>query len=446
MMIETLDALAALDYPRYEVLVIDNNTKDPAVWQPVEAHCARLGPRFRFFHKSPLAGYKAGALNFAIQQTAAEAEIVAVIDSDYKVHPRWLRDLCPQFLNPEIAIVQAPQDYRDSQENAFKAMAYAEYRGFFYIGMIVRNERNAIIQHGTMTMVRRKVLEQVNGWAEWCITEDAELGLRIFEAGLKATYIPQSYGRGLMPDTFIDYKKQRFRWAYGSVQIMRRHSGTLLFGTRGKLTVGQRYHFLAGWLPWLADGINVIFNLAALSWSAAMVLAPTRVPPPLLIFAVLPLALFLFKVVKLIYLYETRVGARGVQILAAAFAGLSLSHTIGVAVLTGFFKTGLPFFRTPKQASKQALVKALQAAREETLLLIGLCLASGAILARIGVESPDLLIWCIMLLIQGIPYASALAVSILSALPQVPAGFIGETGSMRDAAQTILRSKARPHA
>ena len=145
MVIETLDALAVLDYPRYEVLVIDNNTKDPAVWQPVEAHCAKLGPRFRFFHKSPLAGYKAGALNFAMRQTAAEAEIVAVIDSDYKVHPHWLRDLSPQFLNEEIAIVQAPQDYRDSQENAFKAMAYVEYRGFFYIGMIVRNERNAII-------------------------------------------------------------------------------------------------------------------------------------------------------------------------------------------------------------------------------------------------------------------------------------------------------------
>jgi exo-beta-1,3-glucanase (GH17 family)/cellulose synthase/poly-beta-1,6-N-acetylglucosamine synthase-like glycosyltransferase len=438
MMIETLEALAALDYPHFEVLVIDNNTQDPAVWQPVEAHCAALGSRFRFFHKSPLAGYKAGALNFALQQTAAEAEIVAVIDSDYKVHPRWLRDLSPQFADPEIAIVQAPQDYRDSQENIFKAMAYAEYRGFFYIGMIVRNERNAIIQHGTMTMVRRQVLEQVNGWAEWCITEDAELGLRIFEAGLKATYIPQSYGRGLMPDTFIDYKKQRFRWAYGSVQIMRRHSRTLLFG-RGKLTIGQRYHFLAGWLPWLADGINLLFNLTALFWSAAMVLAPTKVAPPLLIFAVLPLVLFVFKAVKLIYLYETRVGARAVQILAAGFAGLALSHTIGIAILTGFFKTSLPFFRTPKQVSTQALIKALQAAREETLILAGLWLASGAIITRIGVESLDLLVWCIMLLIQGIPYAAALMVSILSALPHLPAGSIGETGSMRHAAHAVLR-------
>lgn len=54
LLIETLDALTALDYPGFEVLVIDNNTKDPAVWQPVQAHCERLnehsGERFRFFH------------------------------------------------------------------------------------------------------------------------------------------------------------------------------------------------------------------------------------------------------------------------------------------------------------------------------------------------------------------------------------------------------------
>ncbi|MFB1487985.1 MULTISPECIES: glycosyltransferase [unclassified Thiocapsa] len=73
LLIETLDALAALDYPGYEVLVVDNNTKDPAVWQPVEAHCRWLnetvGERFRFFHVDPLAGYKAGALNFALRET-----------------------------------------------------------------------------------------------------------------------------------------------------------------------------------------------------------------------------------------------------------------------------------------------------------------------------------------------------------------------------------------
>ncbi|HSH70555.1 MAG TPA: glycosyltransferase, partial [Deferrisomatales bacterium] len=132
MMIETLNALARLDYPHYEVLVIDNNTADPAVWQPVEEHCRRLGEGFRFFHVAPLKGFKAGALNFTLAHTAADAEVVAVIDSDYQVRPTWLRDLVPHFARPEIGFVQAPQDYRDETESAFKAMCYAEYKGFFH--------------------------------------------------------------------------------------------------------------------------------------------------------------------------------------------------------------------------------------------------------------------------------------------------------------------------
>src|SRR5579863_2087010 len=238
MVMESLDALARLDYPRFEVLVIDNNTADEAVWKPVEAHCARLGAHFRFFHVAPLDGFKAGSLNYALQHTAPQAAVVAVIDSDYVVERRWLRDLVPQFQNPRIAVVRAPQDYRDAGANAFKAMCHAEYRGFFYIGMITRNERNAIIQHGTMTLIRRTALEQVGGWAEWCITEDAELGLRVFEAGLEAAYIPRSYGGGLMPDTLLDYKKQRFRWAYGAVQILKHHASALFMG--GGLSLGQR--------------------------------------------------------------------------------------------------------------------------------------------------------------------------------------------------------------
>ena len=263
MMITTLNALAGLDYPRFEVVVVDNNTCDPAVWQPVEAHCAKMGSRFRFFHVEKLAGFKAGALNFALRNTAPQAEVVAVIDSDYVVDATWLKELVPQFSNPRIGLVQAPQDYRDDKANTFKSLCYSEYRGFFYIGMITRNERNAIIQHGTMTMIRRNLLEELDGWGEWCITEDAELGLRIFEQGFDAIYIPKSYGYGLMPDTFSDYQKQRFRWAYGSVQILRRHAGRLLGSTRTRLTIGQRYHFIAGWLPWMADGINLIFNVGA---------------------------------------------------------------------------------------------------------------------------------------------------------------------------------------
>ena len=45
MVIQTIESLAALDYPNLEVIVIDNNTKDPAVWRPVQDYCAQLGDR-----------------------------------------------------------------------------------------------------------------------------------------------------------------------------------------------------------------------------------------------------------------------------------------------------------------------------------------------------------------------------------------------------------------
>ena len=418
MVIETINALAALDYPDYEVLIIDNNTKDPDIWRPVEVHCRQMGQRFRFFHVDPLAGFKAGALNFALTQTHSNAAIIAVIDSDYMVDPNWLRDLVPQFDEPRMGIVQAPQDYRDGAESIFKAMCYAEYRGFFFIGMVTRNERNAIIQHGTMTLVRREVLEEIGGWAEWCITEDAELGLRIFEKGYEASYTPSSYGQGVMPDSFTDFKKQRYRWAYGAIQILRRHAGTLFFKGHGRLTRGQRYHFIAGWLPWLADGANLVFNLAALGWSAAMVLDPKRIDPPLMIFSFLPLALFAFKSAKQFYLYRTRVGAGIGQTLAAAVAGLALSHTIAKAIWGGFITRNKPFFRTPKLAGASPLRLSIAVSIEEILLLAALVSMAAAIAMGQKLDTLDLILWVVVLLVQALPYAATVCMALISGLPK----------------------------
>ncbi|MEK6776579.1 MAG: glycosyltransferase [bacterium] len=431
MVIETLNALAAQDYPDYEVLIIDNNTKDPGVWQPVEAHCQALGARFRFFHLDQLSGFKAGALNYALAHTARDASIVAVIDSDYMVAPSWLRDFVPQFSRASLAIAQAPQDYRDDRASIFKAMCYAEYKGFFHIGMVTRNERNAIIQHGTMTLVRRNVLEEVGGWAEWCITEDAELGLRIFEKGYEATYNPQGYGKGLMPDTFIDYKKQRFRWAYGAIQIMRRHARALLGFRKSSLTYGQRYHFIAGWLPWLGDGANLFFTFGALAWSAAMIIAPKLVDPPLVIFAVLPMSLFFFKVAKMIYLYRVKVGATVKQTFSAALAGLALSHTIAKAVIVGFATTREPFLRTPKMASAQVLIKAVAAVWEEFMLMLLLWMSAGTIAYMQGYDSRDIFLWTIVLIIQSVPYLASFIMSLISGLPGLPSDVINSPGAAK---------------
>ena len=419
VVIESLDALARLDYTNYEVLVIDNNTRDPAVWRPVAAHCRRLGGHFRFFHIEQLDGYKAGALNFALSDTDPAADVIGVIDCDYQVEASWLRELVPLFGDPDITIVQAPQDYRDGHESLFKAMCQAEYRGFFHIGMVTRNERDAIIQHGTMTLVRRTALESVGGWSEWCITEDAELGLKLFEQGHSAIYVPRSYGRGLVPHTFLDFKKQRFRWAYGAMLIFRTHLAQLLGLRHSGLTPGQRYHFVAGWLPWLADGVNLVFNLGAIAWTTAMLLAPERIAPPHPVFVALPLTLFTFKLAKLFVLYRWRVRASFSESLAAGLAGVALSHVIARAMLAGCVNRGIGFFRTPKGAAAHSLRRALHDAREEALFCIALLLGAVAVLSREDGTLLDVRLWSMMLTVQAVPYASAVLLSVISAIPRL---------------------------
>ena len=176
------------------------------------------------------------------------------------------------------------------------------------------------------------------------------------------------------------------------------------------LTAGQRYHFIAGWLPWVADGFNLLFNLAALAWSVAMVTAPQIFDPPMLMFSVLPLSLFTFKLVKLVHLYRECVGANLRQTLAAALAGLALAHTIGVATVRGLLTRHEPFFRTPKQSQRQALLRALAAAREEILMMAALWLAAWAVHTIPLMDSPDMTVWQVALLIQSVPYAASVLV------------------------------------
>lgn len=444
MVIETLAALRALNYQNFEVVVVDNNTNDPACWMPVQQWCARQDERFHFHHVNPLPGFKAGALNYALENTATDAQFVAVIDSDYVVDPEWLDECITAFADPQIAIVQAPQDYRDAQSSLFKSMIYAEYAGFFGIGMVNRDVRNAIIQHGTMTIVRRSVLRDVEGWSTWCITEDAELGLRILEKGYKASYVPKSYGRGLMPDNFLDYKKQRFRWAYGSVLILRHHMRYFLKLNRSKLDSGQRYHFLAGWVPWMADGLCLMFNCIALMYCVLMVMFPHIYNPPEVMLSLLPIGFFVFKLSKMLVLYRWRMQASLVQSIGAGIAGLAVSHTIARAMLAGLHTTSIGFFRTPKTGETHSLRQALMDAREEALMAAGLLIAAAAIALRYDAYLADTRLWIALLVVQSTPYVAAVVLSLVSTLQHLPTRLFSgkrEESLLGQLTQTIVKAE-----
>ena len=147
-----------------------------------------------------LAGFKAGALRLALAHTAADAEIIGVIDADYVVEPDWLKDLVPAFADPHVGLIQAPQDHRDGERSLMHTAMNGEYAGFFDIGMVQRNEYNAIIVHGTMCLIRRAALEAAGGWSSDTICEDTDLGLTLLELGWQAHYTNRRYGHGLLPD------------------------------------------------------------------------------------------------------------------------------------------------------------------------------------------------------------------------------------------------------
>jgi hypothetical protein len=141
---------------------------------------------------------------------------------------------------------------------------------------------------------------------------------------------------------------------------------------------------------------------------------------------VLPLSLFTFKLAKLMHLYRVRVGANVRQTISAAIAGLALTHTIGRAAIKGLLTNGEPFFRTPKGGRTAGLLHALAAAREETLMMLGLWLSAWAVARGSTPQNagPDRAAWVIVLIIQSVPYASSLIVSLMSAFP-LPARLLG---------------------
>lgn len=118
ILMQTLEKLSLLAYRNYEVLVMDNNTKDQAIWKPVEVFVSTLGDTFRFFHHEHMTGFKAGALNYLLQRTHLKSEYIAVIDADYLVEPHFLATALGYFIEEDIAIVQFPQHYRNvTKEN-----------------------------------------------------------------------------------------------------------------------------------------------------------------------------------------------------------------------------------------------------------------------------------------------------------------------------------------
>jgi cellulose synthase/poly-beta-1,6-N-acetylglucosamine synthase-like glycosyltransferase len=373
MVIDTLRALLRLDYPRYEVILIDDNTDDEDLWRPVQAWCAGHGVIFEHLENWP--GYKSGALNYALRRlTHPDAEIIGVIDSDYQVEPAFLSRCAPLFADPWIGFVQAPQDYRDWHHASYYRRLYYSYKYFFAVSQPSRNEHDGAIFAGTMGLIRRVALDELGGWDEWCITEDAEISLRLLRTGWSGMHVDSSGGFGIMPLTFEALKGQRYRWCFGGIQILRMHAASLLPGRRTRanhLTAGQRWAYLAGGIQWYGDLLGLLFFIFLLAGAANLATGGGELFRKLTLFlvSVVPVLVAL-GLVRAIALLRRGTGASWRDALGAFFIWQSTSLVVARASVLALFAKKAAFLRTPKTGEQTTWWHALRANWAETLLAL----------------------------------------------------------------------------
>lgn len=415
---KTLRTLAKLDYPNFEVLLVDNNTPDETTWRPLEAVCRQLGPNFKCLHLDKWPGYKSGALNFALTQTDPEAEIVGIIDADYEVDGSYLNQTVPYFKEPNVGFLQTPQDYREYKGNSFLEGCYDAYKYFFDVSMPSRNEHNAIIFGGTMGLIRNSVLQEIGGWDEWCITEDAEASLRILKRGYQSIFINHAYGHGIMPLNFEGLKKQRFRWCFGGIQILRKHWESLMpwahwVDPDNHLTYAQRYHYLAGSLQWFNELATLVFTGLLLLSSVAMLLGwGIGVRPLAGAIIAIPLIGIILGLWRFLWALRYARKLKWPQALRSMGSFFSLSWVVTLGVIQGLIQPTGVFLRTPKSKTRSGLMRALRVTKWETTLGV-LCLTV-CLLLVVKLSSLTVLAIALLLLWQATIYLTSPAYSLLS--------------------------------
>ncbi|WP_076535641.1 glycosyltransferase family 2 protein [Roseovarius nanhaiticus] len=251
LVIRTLRALLDQDWPSggYEIIVMDNNTADPALWKPVATFCAAHPCRITFLHRMGVRGAKAGALNIALAHTRANATHVVTVDADYVVHRDFLSRAAEALHRTGADYVQFPQSYVATTTTA--PGVDAELEEYFRTNAAAADEAEAVLLTGTLCVISKTALVSVGGWSGATTTEDADLGVRLCHAGFAGRFINQIVGKGLLPLSLRDLEKQRYRWCSGNVQTLLLH-GRKILTPAGNFNLHKRLVILTQLTSWFS--------------------------------------------------------------------------------------------------------------------------------------------------------------------------------------------------
>ncbi|WP_306121023.1 glycosyltransferase [Roseitalea sp. MMSF_3504] len=217
-------SLKRLNWPRskLQVLLICEADDEPTL---AALEAADLPPVFTIV-RVPKATprTKPKALNYAL--AFARGDLITVYDAEDRPHPDQLEEAWQTFDASEtrVACLQAPLVKANAGRNALTALFHLEYAGLFH-GMLPWLARNGcpIMLGGTSNHFRRRALDQVGGWDPFNVTEDADLGLRLWRHGYRTGVLTRPTLEDA-PHTMSTWLPQRTRWLKGWMQTLVVHT------------------------------------------------------------------------------------------------------------------------------------------------------------------------------------------------------------------------------
>lgn len=232
----TLLACNDIEYP-HRTLVLDDGGRDEVRQLAEELGCVYLA---RDEHKHA----KAGNLNFGLKHS--EAEFVAVFDADHVPLPYFIDRLIGYFEDDKLAFAQAPQEFYniDSFQHRTdhkKKYIWTEQNLFYSLIQPGRDKWNAAYFVGSSALMRRKALDDIDGFATESITEDMLTSIRLHSHGWKSAFHNEHLAYGIAAETILPFHIQRVRWGIGGWQVFFRSNPLFIRG----LTFSQRLCYLA---------------------------------------------------------------------------------------------------------------------------------------------------------------------------------------------------------
>jgi poly-beta-1,6 N-acetyl-D-glucosamine synthase len=267
---QAVRSLLVLDYPNYEILVIDDGSTDDTYEKALAVSREQSRIPVRVITKRN--GGKSDALNTGMTQ--ARGEFILNMDGDSKLSPNTLRACIRHFEDPSIGAVAGNVKVLN-RENLWTKVQALEYVEGLAMARKAQSFMRAVnIIPGPLGMFRKTVLQQAGGYDHDTFAEDCDLTLKLLMRGWHIAYEPTAIAWVETPSGLLDLLKQRYRWTRGILQATRKHSSALWRPRKSGLNFFILWYMLFEGIMWPFSTVlgNIFFAYIGLEYGVAVFL------------------------------------------------------------------------------------------------------------------------------------------------------------------------------